>query len=107
MRAPSATTPPPGATPGAPNLPPATARKGPHTIPRGKPRPPPEPPSILPSGMVELPPVGPAGRSGPSGVMVGAGDSMSDLSIAEISDAEELVGSGDSNDPLILPPKRR
>ena len=95
-------------------LPPAT-RKGPHTIPRGKgpSRPPPEPPTSSPSGMLDL---GPAGV----GKLVGAGDSMSDLSVAEIS--EEIVplpppvagakpsplrGSGDSEDPLILPPKKR
>ncbi|HVV82702.1 MAG TPA: hypothetical protein VHE35_06460, partial [Kofleriaceae bacterium] len=64
-----------------------------------------------PSGMVEVP---------AAGLLVGAADSISDLAVAEIS--EEVVplpppvagtkpvplrGTGDSEDPLILPPKKR
>jgi hypothetical protein len=111
----TAATPPSQTTAGTPVPQPAVARKGPHTIPRGKApsRPVPEPPTSNPSGMVDL---GPAG----AGKLVGAGDSISDLAIAEIS--EELVplpppsagakptplrGKGDSDDPLILPPKKR
>ncbi len=98
----------PSATPGAPTV----ARKGPHTIPRGKTptRPVPEPPTDQPSGMVDL----------PRGGLVGGGDSISEFAIAEISEEviplpppvagakpQPLRGTGDSEDPLILPPKRR
>ena len=52
------------------------------------------------------------------GLLVGVGDSLSDLSIAEISEetiplpapvagAQPLRGTGDSQDPLILPEKKR